>query len=56
MMNITKKDIDSLNAEITISVTPIDYEPKVKEGIKKVQRQASMPGFRPGKVPEGMIK
>ena len=56
MMNITKKDIDSLNAEITISVTPTDYEPKVKEGIKKVQRQAAMPGFRPGKVPEGMIK
>lgn len=56
MMNITKKDIDSLNAEITISVTPADYEPKVKEGIKKVQRQAAMPGFRPGKVPEGMIK
>lgn len=56
MMNITKKDIDSLNAEITISVTPTDYEPKVKEGIKKVQRQAAMPGFRPGKVPEGLIK
>jgi trigger factor len=56
MMNITKKEIDSLNAEITIKVGPADYESKIKEGIKKVQRQASMPGFRPGKVPEGMIK
>lgn len=55
-MNITKKEIDSLNAEITIKVGPADYESKIKEGIKKVQRQASMPGFRPGKVPEGMIK
>ncbi len=55
-MNITKKDIDSLNAEITIKVGPSDYESKIKEGIKKVQKQASMPGFRPGKVPEGLIK
>lgn len=55
-MNITKHDIDSLNAEITISVTPNDYENRVNEGIKKVQRQASMPGFRPGKVPVGIIK
>ena len=56
MMNITKKDIDALNAEITIKVGPSDYESKIKEGIKKVQKQASMPGFRPGKVPEGLIK
>jgi trigger factor len=55
-MNITKHDIDSLNAEITISVSPTDYEPLVNEGIKKVQRQASLPGFRPGKVPAGLIK
>lgn len=55
-MNITKQDIDSLNAEITISLVPTDYEHIVTEGIKKVQRQASMPGFRPGKVPMGLIK
>lgn len=55
-MNITKKEIDALNAEITIKVGPADYESKIKEGIKKVQKQANMPGFRPGKVPEGLIK
>lgn len=55
-MNITKHDVDKLNAEITISVTPSDYESRVNEGIKKVQKQASMPGFRPGKVPAGLIK
>ena len=55
-MNITKHDIDNLNAEIKISVTQNDYEAKVTEGIKKVQRQANMPGFRPGKVPTGIIK
>ena len=55
-MNITKHDIDNLNAEIKIAVTPLDYESRVGDALKKVQRQASMPGFRPGKVPAGLIK
>lgn len=55
-MNITKQDIDALNAEIIISMTPADYEAKVNEGLKKAQRNANMPGFRPGKVPAGLIK
>ncbi len=55
-MNITKHDIDNLTAEIKIKLSPEDYETKVNEGIKKVQKQANMPGFRPGKVPAGLIK
>ena len=33
-----------------------DYEKRVEDAIKKAQRQASLPGFRAGKVPAGMIK
>jgi trigger factor len=55
-MNITKQNIDELNAVVTINLTQEDYKDKVESGIKKVQRQASIPGFRPGKVPTGMIK
>lgn len=55
-MNITKNDIDSLNAEIKINLSPIDYELQVKEGIKKAQKKANMPGFRPGKVPSSIIQ
>jgi trigger factor len=55
-MNISKHDIDKLNAEIKITLTPADYETRVNDALKKVQRQASMPGFRPGKVPAGLIK
>lgn len=55
-MNITKNDIDSLNAEIVISVTPADYEVRVGDALKKAQKQISMPGFRPGKVPAGLVK
>ena len=55
-MNITKHENNDLTAEITISLAPQDYEERVNEGIKKVQRQAQMPGFRPGKVPAGLIR
>ena len=55
-MNITKKDISDLNAELSITLAPQDYEEKVENAIKKVQKQAAMPGFRPGKVPVGLIK
>lgn len=55
-MNISKKEIDNLNAEIIIDLGPSDYEQKVSDAIKKVQRSAAMPGFRPGKVPSGLIK
>lgn len=55
-MNISKKDLNALTAELSITVEPQDYETKVENAIKKVQKQASMPGFRPGKVPVGLIK
>jgi trigger factor len=55
-MNITKQQIDDLNAVVTIQVNEADYHEKVDGALKRVQRQASMPGFRPGKVPAGMIK
>lgn len=55
-MNISKTEIDPLNAELTITVGPADYEGKVNDALKRAQKQASMPGFRPGKVPAGLIK
>ena len=55
-MNISKKDINALNAELSITLAPTDYEVKVENAIKKVQKQASLPGFRLGKVPVGLIK
>lgn len=55
-MNISKKDVSSQIAELSITLAPIDYEAKVENAIKKVQKQASLPGFRPGKVPVGLIK
>ena len=55
-MNISKEQIDELNAVLTIQLGPQDYEEKYEKAVKKVQQQAAMPGFRPGKVPSGLIK
>ena len=55
-MNITKENVDALTAVIKIKVGPEDYLNNVEKTLKEHQRKASMPGFRPGKVPTGMIR
>ncbi len=55
-MNITKEQIDELNAVVKIELKPDDYQGRVNEVIKNYQRSVSVPGFRPGKVPVGVIK
>lgn len=55
-MNLTQEKIDNLNAVIKVKLSPEDYREKVETSIKSFQKRASMPGFRPGKVPVGMIK
>lgn len=55
-MNIKKEDINELNSVIRIKITKDDYQKDVETAIKKFQKSASMPGFRPGNVPVGMIK
>lgn len=55
-MEVVKKDIDKLNAEITIKIEENDYKEQVEEGLKKYRKQANLPGFRKGMVPMGMVK
>ncbi|HVA98203.1 MAG TPA: trigger factor [Bacteroidia bacterium] len=55
-MDFTKQEVDQLNAVIKVKVTPADYESKVDAALKTYQKKANMPGFRPGKVPSGMIR
>ncbi|MDG5799572.1 trigger factor [Marinilabiliaceae bacterium ANBcel2] len=55
-MNISRENIDELNAVIKISVEKEDYEKRVADVLKSYQKKANMPGFRPGKVPAGLIK
>ncbi|MGV8091656.1 MAG: trigger factor [Mangrovibacterium sp.] len=55
-MNITKENIDALNATITVKIEKNDYETTVNEVLKDYRKKANMPGFRPGKVPAGLVK
>jgi trigger factor len=55
-MNITQENIDELNAVLKVKVTVEDYLPKVEGALKNYQKKATIPGFRPGKVPTGVIK
>ena len=55
-MDITKENIDELNAVIKVKLTPVDYQHKVDTALKEVQRKANMPGFRSGKVPVQLVK
>ncbi|MBS1763607.1 MAG: trigger factor [Bacteroidetes bacterium] len=55
-MDITKEDVSQLNSLIRIKLTPSDYKNDVDTAIKKFRKSATMPGFRAGHVPEGMIR
>ncbi len=55
-MNITKEQIDELNAVVKVAITKDDYKDKVDAILKDYRKQANIPGFRKGQVPLGLIK
>ena len=55
-MNITKENIDALNAVVKIDIVAGDYQEKVTELLTDYRKKADIPGFRKGHVPMGMIK
>jgi len=55
-MNITKEQIDKLNAVLKVEVSKDDYQEKVDTILKDYKKQANIPGFRKGQVPMGLIK
>lgn len=55
-MNIIQEKVDELNAVLKVEVSENDYSNQVNQFLKKQQKSASMQGFRPGKVPFGLIR
>jgi trigger factor len=55
-MNITRENIDDLNALLTIKVEKTDYEEKVETVLKDYRKKANIKGFRPGMVPIGLVR
>ncbi len=55
-MNITKKQIDDLNLELTLEIAPEDYAEEVRKKLAERRRNAEFKGFRKGMVPASLIK
>ncbi len=55
-MNITRENIDAVNAVLKVDIEKADYEKTVADQLKEYRQKAVIPGFRPGKVPDGLIK
>src|SRR5210317_1118474 len=56
VMNISKNEVDALNLLVNIEITPEDYQTKVSNVLENYRKSANIPGFRPGKIPMGLIK
>ena len=55
-MNITKENVDALNAVVKVDIVAEDYQTKVAEVLQDYRKKADIPGFRKGHVPMGMVK
>jgi trigger factor len=55
-MNITRENIDALNAVVKINIAKADYSDKVQEILSNYRKTANIPGFRKGHVPMGLVK
>lgn len=55
-MEITLDKKNTTEGIIKVKLTEVDYKTQVEEKIRDYARKANLKGFRPGKVPNGVIK
>nr|WKN36299.1 trigger factor [Tunicatimonas sp. TK19036] len=55
-MDITLDKKANNEATLNVRLLPEDYEPRIEEKVKLYRKQVNLKGFRPGKVPAGVIK
>ncbi len=55
-MDISVQELTSVDKEITLKANRSDLQETFDKAFKKYQAQIQMPGFRPGKVPLGLVK
>ncbi|WP_346237859.1 trigger factor [Niabella insulamsoli] len=56
MATITKEPIGQSHEKISVKIDKADYLPSFEKSLKEYSKKASIQGFRPGKVPAGLIK
>ncbi len=55
MTTFERNDVDDLNIVLTCTVPKSDFEGEVKSQLLRIQKNANIKGFRPGKAPAGII-
>ena len=55
-MNISRENIDELNSVLKVEIGESDYSGKVDDVLKDYKKKVRLDGFRPGKVPFGLVK
>ena len=55
-MNVTKKQPDALNYQVTIDIAPEDYAEALKKRLNEYRRRADIKGFRKGMAPMSLIQ
>lgn len=55
-MNISIDKLDDLNTTVIVNLEKADYQEKVENELRKLQKRVAVKGFRPGKAPMGMVK
>ena len=55
-MNITRENVDELNAILKIQIGEKDYNERVDNVLKDYRKKVTLDGFRPGKVPAGLVR
>lgn len=56
MATVTRENIGVLNDKITVKISKEDYLSSFEKSLKNYSKSASLPGFRKGMVPAGLIK
>ncbi|OIQ28826.1 MAG: trigger factor [Bacteroidetes bacterium MedPE-SWsnd-G2] len=55
-MNITRENIDALNAVVKVDIAKNDYSDNVEKILTDYRKSANIPGFRKGHVPMSLVK
>jgi len=55
-MDITQEKIDDLNSRLKVTIAASDYKDNYTKTLKEYSKQMTLPGFRAGKVPSGVVK
>ena len=55
-MQVTKKDLEKSQIELTIELSSEEFAPYIEKGAQKVSESVKIEGFRPGKIPYEVLK